>query len=74
MPSAHAKPSARTTQPPTASRIQWLAVTTMQKKMLTGYNAHSTFAHVRRRSGHTASSDHVDQPTWRLGMAAKRLP
>ena len=36
IPRAPAYPSASTTQPPTASRIQWLAVTTMQKKMLTG--------------------------------------
>jgi hypothetical protein len=36
MPTAPRYPSASTAQPPTASRIQWLAVTTMQKKMLTG--------------------------------------
>ena len=27
-----------------------------------------------RASGHSASADHVDQPTWRLGIAANRLP
>jgi hypothetical protein len=36
IPRAPRKPRPSTTQPPTAARIQWFAVTTMQKKMLTG--------------------------------------
>ena len=45
----------------------------MQKKMLTGYSAQSTLAQVRRTSGHTASTDHVDQPDVEAGHGREEV-